>query len=76
VKALVEYLAKALVSHPETVRVDEHNSDRGLVLELTVDKEDLGRIIGREGKTIKAIRNVLSAAAAKSKSKVSLVIQE
>jgi predicted RNA-binding protein YlqC (UPF0109 family) len=76
VKALIEYLAKSLVAHPDAVRVDENKSDRGLVLELTVAKEDLGRIIGREGRTIKAIRNLLSAAAAKTKTKVALVIQE
>jgi predicted RNA-binding protein YlqC (UPF0109 family) len=75
-KALIEYLAKSLVAHPEAVRVDEKQSDRGLVLELTVAKEDLGRIIGREGRTIKAIRNLLAAAAAKAKAKVALVIQE
>lgn len=75
-KALIEYLAKSLVAHPEAVRVEEHSSERGLVLELTVAKEDLGRVIGREGKTIKAIRNLLAAAAAKTKAKVALVIQE
>ncbi len=75
-RALVEYLAKSLVQHPDSVRVEEHKSDRGQVLELTVAKDDLGRVIGREGRTIKAIRNLLSAAAAKAKVKVSLVIQE
>jgi predicted RNA-binding protein YlqC (UPF0109 family) len=76
VKALVEYLAKSLVQHPDSVRVEERKSDHGLVLELTVAKDDLGRVIGREGRTIKAIRNLLSAAAAKTKNKISLVIQE
>jgi uncharacterized protein len=76
VKALIAYLAQALVAHPEAVRVEERKSDHGLVLELTVAKDDLGRVIGREGRTIKAIRNVLAAAAVKTKAKVALVIQE
>ena len=74
--ALVEYLAKALVEHPDAVSVAERPGDLGNVIELVVAKEDLGRIIGREGRTIKAIRHLLAAAAAKSRSKFSLVIQE
>ena len=75
-KALIEYLAKSLVANPDAVRIAENKSDRGLVLELSVAKEDLGRIIGREGRTIKAIRSVLAAAATRAKAKVALVIQE
>jgi len=76
VKALIEFLAKALVEHPEAVRVEERQGDNGQVIELTVAKEDLGMVIGRQGRTIKAIRNVLAAASAKAKSKVTLVVQE
>ncbi len=75
-KALIEFLAKALVEHPEAVRVEERQGDNGQVIELTVAKEDLGMVIGRQGRTIKAIRNVLAAASAKAKSKVTLVVQE
>lgn len=75
-KALVEYLAKALVEHPESVEVTERVGEIGIIVELTVAKEDLGRIIGREGRTIKAVRHLLIAAAAKAKLKVSLVIKE
>jgi len=76
VKQLVEYLAKSLVSHPESVRIEERSTSEGTVLELTVANEDLGRIIGRKGQTVKAIRQLLTVAATKSKTKVSLVVQE
>lgn len=75
-KELVEYLAKSLVEHPESVEVTERAGETGTIIELTVAKEDLGRVIGREGRTIKAIRHLLIAAAAKAKLKVSLVIKE
>ncbi len=75
-KPLVEFLAKSLVEHPEAVKIEEHPGNAGTVLELTVAKEDLGRVIGRQGRTVKAIRLLLAAAAAKSRAKVSLVIQE
>jgi len=64
------------VVNPEAVAVQEKNTDNGLVLELSVDKEDLGRVIGRQGKTIKAIRQLVTASATKSKLKVALVVQE
>lgn len=75
-KALIEYLAKALVDQPEAVRVEEKTTEHSLVLELKVSPEDLGRIIGKNGRTVKAIRQLLSTAAAKSKQKVSLSVQE
>lgn len=75
-KQLVEYIAKSLVVNADAVSVAEKSTDNGLVLELKVDKEDLGRIIGRQGKTVKAIRQLITAAATKAKIKVSLVVQE
>jgi len=60
---LVLWLAKQLVEDPEAVRVETIERDRSTVLELSVAQEDLGRVIGRGGKTAKALRTVLDAAA-------------
>ena len=65
-KELVEYIAKALVDDPASVRVDEVEDDRGSVLNLAVADGDLGRVIGKGGKTAKAIRAILSVASTKS----------
>lgn len=75
-KHLIEFLAKSLVEHPEAVSVQEESGHEGQVLKLKVANEDLGRIIGQKGQTVKAIRQLLTAAAAKTKTKVSLVVQE
>jgi predicted RNA-binding protein YlqC (UPF0109 family) len=76
VKDLVQYLAKALVSHPESVEVKETQGDTASVVELRVAKEDLGRIIGKQGRTAKSIRTILNAAASKANRKVVLEIVE
>ena len=75
-KDLVQYLAKALVSHPEAVEVKETQGDTASVVELRVAKEDLGRIIGKQGRTAKSIRTILNAAASKANRKVVLEIVE
>jgi predicted RNA-binding protein YlqC (UPF0109 family) len=75
-KELVQYLAKSLVSNPDAVQVTETESDGGSVLELKVAKEDLGRIIGKQGRTAKSIRTLVNAAASRSNRKVSLEIVE
>jgi predicted RNA-binding protein YlqC (UPF0109 family) len=75
-KALIEFLARSLVENPQAVRVEERTGEAGTVLELTVAPEDLGRMIGKEGRTIKAVRHLLTVAATKAKTKVSLVVQE
>ena len=64
-KELVEYIAKALVDHPEQVRVIESDGERTTVIELKVATSDLGKIIGRQGRTAKAIRTVLNGASTK-----------
>lgn len=69
-KELVEILAKALVNHPEEVKVNEVNKEDTLVLQLTVNKEDMGKVIGKQGKVAKAIRSVVRAAAIKEGKKV------
>jgi len=76
VKALVEYLAKSLVSQPDAVEVTETQKDDGSVLQLKVAKEDLGRIIGKQGRTAKSIRTLVSAAASRAHRKAVLEIVE
>ena len=66
-KDLVAYLAKALVDKPEEVEVTEINGEQSSVIELKVAKEDLGKIIGKQGRTAMALRAILSAASAKMK---------
>ena len=75
-KELVQYLAKALVSNPDAVEIKESENDGAQVLELKVAKEDLGRIIGRQGRTAKSIRTLLHAAATRDNRRVVLEIVE
>jgi uncharacterized protein len=75
-KELVQYLAKALVNNPAAVAVTESEREDTAVFELKVAKEDLGRVIGRQGRTAKSIRTLLNAAAAKTNRKVILEIVE
>ncbi|NLK20984.1 MAG: KH domain-containing protein [Epulopiscium sp.] len=62
-KELVEMIAKALVDNPEEVRVNEVEGERSIILELTVASEDMGKVIGKQGRIAKAIRTVVKAAA-------------
>jgi predicted RNA-binding protein YlqC (UPF0109 family) len=73
---LVLYLARALVEHPDEVAVEEIEEQDGTVFELKVAESDLGRVIGRQGRTAKALRTVLSAASAKMKRRAILEILE
>jgi len=75
-KELVQYLARSLVSNPDAVEVKEAEEDDALVLELKVAKEDLGRIIGKQGRTAKSIRTIVNAAASRANRKVVLEIVE
>jgi uncharacterized protein len=75
-KELVQYLAKSLVSNPDAVEVKETEGETASVLELRVAKEDLGRIIGKQGRTAKSIRTILNAAASRTNRKVVLEIVE
>ncbi|MEA3241233.1 MAG: KH domain-containing protein [Pseudomonadota bacterium] len=75
-KDLVEYLAKALVDNPEEVKVTEVEGESATVLELSVAKTDLGKVIGRQGKTARAMRTILGASAAKLGKKSILEIVE
>jgi len=75
-KELVEYIAKSLVDNPDQVEVRETEGEQGPVLELSVSKEDLGKIIGKQGRTARAIRTLLGAVSAKAKNRVVLEILE
>jgi Predicted RNA-binding protein (contains KH domain) len=75
-KELVQYLAKCLVNNPDAVEVKETEGETASVLELRVAKEDLGRIIGKQGRTAKSIRTILNAAASRTNRKVVLEIVE
>ena len=61
-KELLEVIAKRLVEHPEQVVVAETNNERALILELKVAPEDMGKVIGKQGRIAKAIRTVVKAA--------------
>ena len=75
-KDLVKYIAQALVDNPEQVEVSEMEGTQASVLELKAAKEDLGKIIGKRGRNIQAIRIILSAASAKLKKRTILEIIE
>ena len=75
-KALVETIAKALVDDPTQVVAAEEMEEDTLVIKLTVAKEDMGRIIGKEGRTAKAIRTILNAVSTKDNKKAMLKIVE
>lgn len=75
-KELVEAIAKALVDHPEQVQVRSVDGEQVTVLELRVHPEDLGKVIGRQGRTAKSIRTILGAAGMKIKKRLTLEILE
>ena len=75
-KELVQYLARSLVNNPDAVEVKETQGEIASVLELKVAKEDLGRIIGKQGRTAKSIRTILNAAASRANRRVVLEIVE
>ncbi len=75
-KELIRYIAQALVDNPEQVTVTEVEGNQTSVLELKVAKEDLGKVIGKQGRTARAMRTILSAASAKLKKRTVLEILE
>jgi hypothetical protein len=75
-KELVKYIAKALVDHPEQVEVNEIEGEQTSVIELKVAKDDLGKVIGKQGRTARAMRTILSAASTKIKKRSVLEILE
>ncbi|HNU71651.1 MAG TPA: KH domain-containing protein [Thermodesulfobacteriota bacterium] len=75
-KELIKYIAQALVDSPEEVEVTEVEGERTSVIELKVAKKDLGKIIGKQGRTARAIRTILSAASTKLNKRSVLEILE
>jgi hypothetical protein len=73
-KELVELLARALVDRPELVDVRETEDERSIMLELRVAPGDVGQVIGRQGRTIKALRTLVHAAAIRSQKNASLEV--
>jgi predicted RNA-binding protein YlqC (UPF0109 family) len=73
---LVEYLARRLVDEPEAVRVEELDRDGDLVIELHVAKDDVGKVIGRQGRIARALRTVVRASAAQRSGRTLLEIVE
>jgi len=73
---MVEMLVKAFVDHPEAVEVSEGSRSQALVLELRVDPEDLGKVIGRQGRTARALRTLVGIAGEKSQRRTLLQIME
>lgn len=71
--AALEHLVKGIVDHPDEVAVDARNTPRGEVLEVRVHPEDLGRVIGRSGRTAKALRTLVSAIADGKRVRVDVV---
>jgi predicted RNA-binding protein YlqC (UPF0109 family) len=75
-KKLIDCIAKALVDNPDQVVVGEIMTQQTLVLELSVAKEDIGKVIGKKGRTAQAMRTILSCASAKTKQRAILEIVE
>jgi len=75
-KELIKYMAQALVDKPEMVAVSEIVGEQTSVIELRVAKEDLGKVIGKQGRTAKAMRTILSAASTKIRKRSVLEIIE
>jgi predicted RNA-binding protein YlqC (UPF0109 family) len=75
-KTLIEYVAKALVDMPDNVEVNEIVGEQTTVIELKVDKSDLGKVIGKQGRTARALRTILNAASTKLRKRSVLEIIE
>jgi predicted RNA-binding protein YlqC (UPF0109 family) len=75
-KELVEYLVKSLVDNVDAVQVKEIEGEQTTVVEVRVAKEDIGKVIGRQGRTAKALRTIISAASSKLKKRAVLEILE
>lgn len=75
-KELITYLVKSLVDYPEMVQVTEKVGENVIILEVKVAKEDVGKVIGKGGRTVLALRDILSAVAGKGKQRFVLDILE
>lgn len=75
-KDFVVYVIKAIVENPDDVKVDRKVDERGVLLELTINPNDMGKVIGKEGRTAKALRTLLRVLGAKNNARVNLKIVE
>ncbi len=75
-KAFLEYIVKALVDNPEDVKIDRTVDEMGVLITMTVNSADMGKIIGRQGNTAKAIRTLLRVIGMKNNARVNLKINE
>lgn len=75
-KEMIEYIARSLVDNPDEVRVSEVEGEQTSVIELKVAKEDLGKVIGKQGRTARAMRTLLGAASTKARKRSVLEILE
>lgn len=75
-KDLLEFLVKNLVKFPEQISIEETTQDGKIVLNLKVAKEDMGRVIGKQGRIIKSIRQIMYACSNKNGEKVSIEVEE
>ena len=75
-KGLIEFIAKALVDNPDQVSVSEIEGEQTSVIELKVAKEDLGKVIGKQGRTARAMRTILAASSTKNRKRSVLEILE
>lgn len=75
-REFLEYLVKSIVDHPDEVKIERTVDERGVLLRLKVNLEDMGQVVGRAGKTAGAIRSLLNIVGIKNNAKVSLKIEE
>lgn len=75
-KELIEYMVKSLVDNPDEVNISEVEGEQTSVIELKVAKEDLGKVIGKQGRTARAMRTILNAASTKARKRAVLEILE
>jgi hypothetical protein len=76
IKTLIEYVATSLVEDPKSVKVKEARKESYIVMELSVSAADLGKVIGKNGQTARAIRTIVNAAASKAGEKIIFEIKE
>ena len=75
-KELIEYVVKTLIDHPDDLRITEIEGERTIVFELRCHPEDVGKVIGKSGKTVGAIRSLLSTVAARQNKRAMLEVVE
>ncbi len=75
-RELIDYIARSLVDEPDDVRVDAIDGERAVILELTVAPSDLGKVIGKDGRTARAMRTLLAATSARMRRRAVLEILE